>query len=312
MIKLSIIVPVYNVAEYIGECFDSIYNQSLKKHFEVIFVNDGSTDNSHDILMSRCHGVDNFYIYSKSNGGLSSARNYGLSRANGEFISFLDSDDWIDVNYVENILSSIEEYKADLYYFDRAFVRGNKIIHTQMPYFKGLLKDNPSILFQLNISACNKVYHKRLFHNNIFPLGVIYEDFPFMFKTYTLVDRICKVPGCLYYVRQTNPNSITSGIHRQEIDMLTNLESVKALKISSEREFVRDYFNYFEINTILSWSMKLLRGREIEILKKIDYHKYDKGLIKGVKNKFLYFLLLNKWYDFIYCLFFLQRVKKYF
>ncbi|ELE5867251.1 glycosyltransferase family 2 protein [Vibrio cholerae] len=309
MIKLSIIVPVYNVSEYIDKCIDTIFNQSLKKHYEVIFVNDGSTDGSSEILLKRCHGIDNIKIFNKENGGLSSARNYGISQAEGEYISFLDSDDWIDVDYVKNILSCINEYKADLYYFDRAFVRKNEIKYTALPHIRGPIKENYFILPQINISACNKVYNKRVFQNNLFPLGVIYEDVPFMFNTYKKIECISKVPGCLYYVRQTNPNSITSGIHRQEIDMLTNLESVRHSILLSDREFLKGFFYSFEVETIISWSMKLLRGKEMRVLSRIDFSKYDKKLINGFKNKLLFQLLLNKNYRVIRFLLLFKKLK---
>lgn len=310
MIKLSIIVPVYNVEKYLDICIDSLINQSMKDGFEVIFVNDGSTDRSHSILLNRCNGKDNFHVHIKDNGGLSSARNYGISHASGQFISFLDSDDWISPCYVNNILTCIKEYEADLYYFDRAFITDKKTVHTKTPEYRGPLQNSSSILYKINISACNKVYKKSVFQNNIFPVGVIYEDFPFMFKTYSLIYNICKIPGCLYYVRKTNPNSITSSIHKQELDMLTNLTTVKELVHASNHLFLKDFYNHFEIHTLISWSMKQLRGGNVDAIKKIDFSRYDKSLIKGTLNKWLFFLLLRNKYKLISFMLFIQKVKK--
>ena len=106
-IKFSIIVPAYNVADYIGDCLDSILNQTYK-NFEVLVVNDGSTDNTHNICEYYKNKDSRILVFNKTNGGLSDARNYGMKRATGEYIVFIDSDDYIHTN-------SLEEFSKKLY-----------------------------------------------------------------------------------------------------------------------------------------------------------------------------------------------------
>lgn len=105
-IEYSIIVPVYNVEKYIEKCLLSIFRQSFT-NYEVIIVNDGTKDNSRDIIIEKCMYDARFKLYDKENGGLSSARNEGLRHATGKYVLFIDSDDWIEENYLERIHKTI-------------------------------------------------------------------------------------------------------------------------------------------------------------------------------------------------------------
>lgn len=306
LIKLSIIVPVYNVERFINDCVESLMNQTHKDNFEVIFVNDGSTDSSYTKLKSLCSTDHRFRIFSKENGGLSSARNFGLIHAKGDYISFLDSDDWVDNVYVENIVNQISKSKSDLYYFDRVFVKKTHSVKTNLPCYNGKLRDY-KILESINISACNKVYHKSLFGNNKFPIGVIYEDFPFMFKVYANISTISKIPGHLYYVRQTNPDSITSGIHAQELDMISNMHDVDLFLKKIEDAPLYDMFERFKTKTIVSWTMKLFRGGKDDYINRIDFSTYSIGHLESTTHRVLLLLLKLKFYRVIKLLLFIQN-----
>ena len=108
MPKFSIIIPVYNVEKYIKKCLDSVFSQSYKD-YEVIVVNDGSTDKSMDIAKEY-----NVKIINQKNAGLSITRNNGLQIANGEYISFIDSDDWVDLDFLEKLYNTAKKYDADI------------------------------------------------------------------------------------------------------------------------------------------------------------------------------------------------------
>lgn len=113
MIKISVIVPVYNVEKYINKCIGSILNQTLKE-FELILINDGSTDSSGDIC-DKFSAIDSrVKVIHKNNEGVSVARNIGIKMAKGEFIQFIDSDDWIEINMLENLLKKIKSDKSDV------------------------------------------------------------------------------------------------------------------------------------------------------------------------------------------------------
>ena len=111
-IKISIVIPIYNVEHYIGRCVESVLNQKLSKdEYEVIFVNDGTKDNSVEVLNKAIdfEKYKNLHIYNKENGGLSSARNFGLDKAHGDYVWFVDSDDWIEPNCLAKIVKKLNE-----------------------------------------------------------------------------------------------------------------------------------------------------------------------------------------------------------
>ena len=110
--KISVIVPVYNVQDYLSECVQSILNQTFSD-FELLLIDDGSTDHSGEIA-DQLEDLDpRIQVYHKKNGGLSDARNYGLERAQGEYLAFIDSDDYVAANYLETLINLIVEYSAD-------------------------------------------------------------------------------------------------------------------------------------------------------------------------------------------------------
>lgn len=118
---VSIIVPVFNVEKYLRQCLDSILGQTFNQ-FEVIIVNDGSTDNS-GAICQEYEARDNRIVYlEKENGGVSEARNLGLDFATSEYIIFIDSDDWIEPTYVEVLYEKIEEYQADIVFENYALL----------------------------------------------------------------------------------------------------------------------------------------------------------------------------------------------
>ncbi len=126
MPKVSIIIPVYNVEKYLQRCLDSVVNQTLKD-IEIICVNDGSTDNSAIILEEFSKKDERIKIVNQKNGGLSRARNTGLEHSNGDYIGFLDSDDWIDLDYYEKLHDAAERNNCDIAFAD--FIRKNEKNH---------------------------------------------------------------------------------------------------------------------------------------------------------------------------------------
>ena len=123
MNKVSIIIPVYNVQKYLRKCLDSIVNQTFK-NIEIIIINDGSSDNSLNICKEYSKKDKRINIINKHNEGVSKARNTGLLYATGEYISFIDSDDWVEQNMIEELYNSITSNKADLCICN--FIKENK------------------------------------------------------------------------------------------------------------------------------------------------------------------------------------------
>ena len=187
----SVIVPVYNVAEYLPRCINSLTNQT-ERNIEIILVNDGSTDESTAICREAASSDSRIGLIEKSNGGLSSAGNAGLEIARGEFILFVDSDDYVAYDFCEEALSCFEKSGSDMiiFGFDTIFTDKGKTVHhhTKSPgeiskeeVVRGLLIDG-----YINSLAWNKAYRRSLFDGVRYPEGVMFED---VGTTYKLVDK---------------------------------------------------------------------------------------------------------------------------
>ena len=190
---VSVIVPIYNVEDYLRHCLDSIISQTYQ-NLEIILVDDGSKDNSGKICDEYAERDKRIKIIHKKNGGLSDARNAGLDIAKGAFITLIDSDDWVDSDYVEQQVEGIEENDADMaitshkvHYKKRVIDYATKEHKTYKPeevlerilYSKGV-----------DLSAWAKLYRAELFDNIRYPKGRLYEDAA---TTYKLIDRSKKI-----------------------------------------------------------------------------------------------------------------------
>ena len=127
MIKISVIVPVYNTEKYLPKCLDSLVNQTLKD-IEIIIVNDGSPDNSQKIIDDYVKKYKNIKAFEKKNGGLSDARNYGIKKASGEYIAFLDSDDYVTVDMYEKMYKKAISQHFDMVVCDLNYVYNDKVV----------------------------------------------------------------------------------------------------------------------------------------------------------------------------------------
>ncbi len=133
---VSVIVPVYNVAAYVGKCLASISRQTYLD-IEVVVVNDGSTDGSEQICRDFCGQDSRFHLYTKENGGLSSARNYGLEQINGKYVCFIDADDWVKKDYISSLVEGIDGAEIVIagYVLDDRTIRKRYIPYRQ-PFLK--------------------------------------------------------------------------------------------------------------------------------------------------------------------------------
>ncbi|OCG35943.1 MULTISPECIES: glycosyltransferase family 2 protein [unclassified Gilliamella] len=189
---LSVVIPVYNTEKYLIKCLDSVINQSFK-NIEIICVNDGSTDNSLDILRKYTEKDKRIKIISKNNGGLSSARNVGIENAQGKYITFVDSDDFIELNTYESSLLYFNVDTVDLVYFSTRLVFENNVARIQDErYFEhkytGLVNLSNDVIANMDVCAWNKIYKLSIIkkYDIKFPDGLWYEDNPF-FWSYALV-----------------------------------------------------------------------------------------------------------------------------
>lgn len=203
---ISLILPIYNVENYIEKCLQSIV-KSMKSisNIQVILVDDGSKDSSGEIAQKFAEEHPNFYYVQKENGGLSDARNYGLQYAIHNYVSFIDSDDYIDENYFSEIFAAMRN-KPDMIIFDWLDVGDNNYFNT----VKGM--DNPNFLWTVQPSAWNKVYKKHLFDEVKFPKGKIYEDVGTIYKLINDVKTFFYIDKPLYMYRKNRGGSILTTI----------------------------------------------------------------------------------------------------
>lgn len=179
---ISIIVPIYNVVEYLEKCVQSIFNQTFQD-FELLLIDDGSTDGS-GLLADELAAQDSRAIsLHKMNGGLSDARNYGLLHASGKYVTFIDSDDWIDRDYLSYLYSAITTYKADISTCYYQTCSGKKQTPWRTPAARIDCIDSREALLSLlydeeiSVSAPGKLYARSLFESGIeYPLGMHFED----------------------------------------------------------------------------------------------------------------------------------------
>lgn len=210
---LSVVVPIYNVEKYLKQCLNSLANQTLS-NIEIILVNDGSTDNSEAICQSYAEQDSRIKLFSKPNGGLSDARNFGIQKVTSPVVGFVDSDDYVDLDMFQVLMELKLRSNAEIAvggvkmvsndgeeYMVRA-VEG-EIIADRHDAMEELLKSK-----RITNSVCNKIFDITLFDQISFPVGKLYED---EYVTYKLFDRANKVAmtnEVSYYYR-SSPNSIT-------------------------------------------------------------------------------------------------------
>lgn len=223
-VLVSVIIPVYNVESYLPECIESVRNQTHKL-LEIILVDDGSTDNS-GILCDKYSKTDErIKVIHKANGGLSSARNAGIRKASGEFISFIDSDDWVDNTMLEKLLipcletGSLLSMCGSYIVFSKENIRVRKCpsktecVSLEEFWIK-LLKTTEG-----DFISCDKLYHRSLWKNYKFPEGKVYEDIRILYKVIEQSELISTVDEPLYYYRIRNA-AITSTFNPQILELV--------------------------------------------------------------------------------------------
>lgn len=218
---ISVIVPIYNVAEYLPKCIESVINQSYK-NLEIILVDDGSPDRCPEICDEYAKKDKRIKAIHKKNGGLSDARNAGLEIAKGEYISFIDSDDYINEHMYEDMLSAIENADADLCICGYDRVNDDGEICSSSHFKNAVLSQNDAfeMLVQGNvffIVAWNKLYKRIVFDKLLFRKGKIHEDEFIMHHVYGECNKIVTLEKAYYYylVRETSITGVVKGNVKQ-------------------------------------------------------------------------------------------------
>lgn len=228
MKKVSVIVPVYNVEKYLDKCLDSLVNQTLDD-IEVIVVNDGTKDNSQKIIDEY---VKNYpgkvYSYVKKNGGLSSARNYGIKKAKGAYIGFVDSDDYVEYDMYEQLYNKAIETKSDVVccqfvYRYNIYAEKKKFMHPE--YFGNSVSKEPRLLVEAKSYACNKIYKKELWDKFSFP-DQYFEDSAVIYNVLYDANKVECVDLPLYNYIKERPDAITNEVSSKIFDIFKSCDSL--------------------------------------------------------------------------------------
>lgn len=218
MLKLSIIIPVYNVEKYIGTCLESIFSQNVsEREYEVIIINDGTPDNSMTVVQDYV-SRSNIKIVNQENKGLSCARNRGIQEAQGEYVWFVDSDDYVSEDSISTLLKLIEKEHADVYTFcHRRVFEHDKSME---PEQKGIREGYMPIEDFCNTPLCMScaqfyVFNRNFFveKNLFFHEGVYHEDMEFIAKVRVLCDKVYVSQSTLYYYLIREAGSIMTSFN---------------------------------------------------------------------------------------------------
>lgn len=275
MPKVSVVVPIYNVEKYIKKCMDSLVNQTLQE-IQIILVNDGSTDESGNIAKEYASKYTNKIIYlEKENGGLSDARNFGMRYAEGEYIAFLDSDDYVENTMCEEMYNKAIQEVSDYVECDFVWEYPNKVKKDKrIPY-----SNKKEMLTNVRVVAWNKLIKREILEkNNIsFPKGLRYEDIEFTYKLIPYLNKVSYVDKEFVHYVQRN-NSIANVQNERTAEIFTIFDNI--IKYYQEKNFYEEYKEELEY----SYS-RILLCSSLKRICKIKDSKTRKKLIEETFEK---------------------------
>lgn len=315
--KVSIIVPVYNVELYLEQCLSSLVSQTLED-VEIIVVNDGSRDQSQHIIEKfQQQFPDKIFGYVKENGGLSDARNFGIDRAIGQFLGFVDSDDYVSATMFEEMYSLAEKHNAEMAICNIQKVDENGNITqklTQLPGFpeKILLEQNLSVFSDISYFACNKIFRRELFKEKRFKKGIHFEDIELIPQLLLQCKTLAFTPKYhyQYFERQ---DSISKSHTTKGLDILRAVETVgaafkkspyahqkKALENFQILEGVYTFLAYLafvknrsDFERMYSEMHQFIRSNGLNLIHILRYQRFGRNYLLSLPiRKKIYYLLV--------------------
>lgn len=275
-VLLTVVIPVYNVEKYLKRCIESILIQEWK-NYDILLVDDGSTDSSPQICDDYAKVYDFISVIHKKNGGLSEARNTGISHAKGDYVYFPDSDDWLEPQTFKELADVLESQEFDIVSFNREFVKGEEDTIVSDPLVTQVYEGKDAFVQMLKHSyitgfANDKIYKKSLFiDNNIsFPKGKYYEDLGTNYKLFLSAENVFATNQKYYHYLIDNPDSITQSWNEQKFSDM--FEFYKDIFYS---DFVRSRLNQEELQISQLYYVNGL----IHILASLYKSKLDKKYI---------------------------------
>lgn len=314
MVMVSVIVPIYKVEQYLERCVSSIRGQTYK-NIEIILVDDGSPDRCGEMCDDFAKEDSRIQVIHKENGGLSDARNVGIKQASGEYLLFVDSDDWIHKDTVMKTMQSAEKNKADIVLFDFVSIEENtgRKRRFTMPFPEEKIisvKDKPELICK-SCSAWNKLFRRKFWEDSgiYFPVGKHYEDLGTIPKLLGIAEKVIYKKEVYYYYLQRKGSIMhETNIQRNYEDRITMVDDI--VKFYNERGLFEKF--YSELEYLAFENAYFIPSKEIVLCERkspylVKFHEYvrakfpnvDKNpYIKGLSrnDKILYGLLKCKAY----------------
>ena len=289
MTKLSVIIPVYNVEKYLSDCLNSVVNQTLKD-IEIICINDGSTDKSREILQEFADKDSRIKIIDQENKGQAAARNMGMKLAKGEFIGFVDSDDWIAADFYEKLYDSAIKFNADIAAgsIKRCFASGKSedwIKYKRNIYTHRIKKKFDLCKIPKYHYIWNKIYNRKklVFADITFEEGIYFEDLEFTHKSLYYLKNFVTVPEVCYYYRDNVNSTVNLKSDRHYNDLFYAIRKCQQFIKTHNMSVNYKYYNWLdkEIWKIFGITFLVIKKNEfqlkvllfgfIEIFHKINY-----------------------------------------
>ena len=274
---VSVIVPVYNVAPYLEQCLDSIVNQTYR-NLEIILVDDGSTDESGTICDRYAEQDARIQVVHKENGGQSSARNVALDMMTGEWVLFVDSDDWIELNTLELLFEQKDE-RADLVEFGWNFIYrdSNKVFLNEACVMAGI--DALKLLVFTDIYMglmANKLFKASYLQKSRFISGRYYEDTPFIIEQLYKIKTYQYIAEPLYNYRRDRVGQTTAGFTPKRFDLFLNIDSlIEKYEGTDMVIYLETFYRYWVKNNYF----------EAYIKPSLDERQYAKALLSPYLTK---------------------------
>lgn len=309
---LTIIVPAYNVEAYIEECLNSLVNQTVRNH-KIIIVNDGSTDKTEEKCLKYKEEYEELitYVY-QDNKGLGGARNTGMQYVDTPYLTFLDSDDWLSIKFVEKFSKLMEwtDEKPEMVFtlpwvFDSVTNRilswKDKEIYDSIfevkenkSYVKTNVRKNPE-LYKLEVSSCRKIYKTEFLEDNkfFFPEKLKWEDVPGHFYLLNKANTCMALPEVVFFYRTNQGGQITSGGGKTRLDMVPIFEQL--LKVQEENNFI-EIERAYVLRLILDFSLWSVEATNVEYIVELlnKLHIFWKKIDKNDLQFYLDNLSQNK------------------
>ena len=285
---ISIIVPIYNAEKYIAKCLESLINQT-KKELEFILINDGSTDNTEKIIKK--YSDKRIKYFKNKNQGIGKTRNFGIKKATGEYLMFIDSDDYLEKTACEELYKTIKKDKSDIAICDFYKIYENgQLEEIRLPSFKKTtLKKTPNLLLDINLAPWNKLYKSSLIKENnlTFVENLKYEDAPFVAEVFDKANQISKVNKCLNYYL-IRGNSETTVRDERTFDILKIVDLIR--DYFKDKDYLQPTIKKLIVRILTNYNIQQRNQKDIKIGMSFinESFNYLKTYVPDYKNNSYY------------------------